>query len=107
MCVSREARAAARAVRRAVWRFWRTERCGEAGVRDRGRICFGVEVRVGLGFTGGVGDVLVNVFDGRVIGFGNGLVLTGDLKGLESAEGGGLKRRRLGAGNVDMVDIHM
>jgi len=32
-----------------------------------------------------------------------GVVLTGDLKGLDSAEGVVLKRRRLGAGVVDMV----
>lgn len=31
------------------------------------------------------------------------MVLTGDLKGLDSAEGVVLKRRRLGAGIVDMV----
>lgn len=31
------------------------------------------------------------------------MVLTGDLKGLDSAEGVVLKRRRLGAGVVDMV----
>lgn len=41
--------------------------------------------------------------DGEVLCACGGVVLTGDLKGLDSAEGVVLKRRRLGAGMVDMV----
>lgn len=41
--------------------------------------------------------------DGEIWWACGGVVLTGDLKGLDSAEGVVLKRRRLGAGVVDMV----
>lgn len=41
--------------------------------------------------------------DGGIWWACGGVVLTGDLKGLNSAEGVVLKRRRLGAGVVDMV----
>lgn len=41
--------------------------------------------------------------DGEIWWACGGVVLTGDLKGLDSAEGVLLKRRRLGAGIVDIV----
>lgn len=60
----------------------------------------------GVGFGGGwrMVDGTGGMWeDGEIWCACGGVVLTGDLNGLDSAEGIVLKRRRLGAGIVDMV----
>lgn len=72
-------------------------------LRCKGVVC--LEYRVGVGggwrMVDGSGRLLEVV--GEIWRVCGGAVLTGDLKGLDNAEGVVLKRRRLGAGIADMV----
>lgn len=72
-------------------------------LRCKGVVCLEYRVGVGGGWRMVDGSGRLWEVVGEIWCVCGGVVLTGDLKGLDNAEGVVLKRRRLGAGIVDMV----